>query len=182
MLVNLALRARMVTAQLTILILVGCSVYPASPLNMTPTDLRVVNQNDQTVFIDVIGGQESDMGTPGEISGNDFRKAVIGAVQNHRLFGSVNERNKADYILSAQILQHDSRKGTFTLLSNMTVFWSLRSQGQAEDRWSATLHSDGKATLSDGINGLKRGLVASERAAKQNIQDALETISSLELP
>lgn len=161
-----------------ILSLAGCASLNID--NMVATDISGGMSNPATVAVTVNGGSPSVQWYSGSISTEDFRTAVIKSVEKSSLFKAVEGENVSNYVLNADIQYIGSHPG-FGMTSWVKVKWSLLERTKNATVWSAQIDTEGHAGVGDAFVGAKRQVMALERGAKENIEQALKQIRDLKL-
>jgi hypothetical protein len=161
-----------------LLSLVGCASINVD--NMVAVDISNSVKYPTTVAVTVNGGSPGVQWYSGTISPEDFRTAVIKSLENCSLFKAIEKENISNYILNADIQYIGSHPG-FDMTSWVKVKWSLLERAKGETVWSAQIDTEGHAGVGDAFVGAKRQIMALERGAKENIEQALKQIRELKL-
>jgi hypothetical protein len=156
-------------------LLVGCaSIQPAK---MVPDKTSYGANNQCSVALNIGGGSPSVTGFSATITPEQFTEAVRLSIEGAKLFGKVQDKTMADYILTADI--------TFVATNPATGFfhanWDIANRVTGTKLWSKRIMTEGKATFSEEFSGMKRAMMMLERSAKANIENALSEVASLQL-
>lgn len=158
---------------------VGCASVNVT--QMVPDADKYGTQHPATVALLVEPGTTD--GTEwysGTIETTEFEKAIQQSLTKTRVFKSLVSKETAEYLLYVKLTVAASHPG-FNMNAWVNANWSLIHRGSGTLVWEQMIKGKGHATLGDSIGGNKRQVIALERGAKANIDEALKIISSLNL-
>lgn len=161
--------------------LIGGCATPATHEGMIPAKLETAKKHAQTISVAVTGGKETDsVGTP-QISDAAFRDALVGSIKNSQVFSSVIEGKGGDYLLTVSLFSMQQPIFGFDLTVTMEAGWTLQRASGGAPVWQESIKSVHTATVSDAFAAVTRLRLATEGAAKKNIEQGLTKISQLNL-
>jgi hypothetical protein len=167
-------------AALACAVLLGGCAAPAAQQGMAAPAASVARQHDQAVSVSVSGGSETGALDSSNIGNAELKAAIEQSIATSGLFKAVLQGD-APYALSASIVQ--LRKplfgGSFT--AELEVGWTLVRGADRAVLWRKVLASQGTATMGDSLVGVTRLRLAVERAAQDNIRQALGELAALTL-
>ena len=158
----------------------GCAT-PATHEGMIPAKVESVKKHPQTVSVTVTGGKETDAaGTP-QISDAAFRDALVSSIRNSQVFSRVVEGKGGDYLLTVTLFSMQQPLFGFSLTVTMEAGWTLQRSSGGAPVWQESIKSTHTATTSDAFAAVTRLRLATEGAAKKNIEQGLAKVSQLNL-
>lgn len=167
-------------AALAIAMLLGGCATPAAQQGMAAPVTAAARQHPHAVSVAVSGGSETGALDSSNIGNAELKAAIEQSIAASGLFKAVLQ-GEAPYALSASIVQ--LRKplfgGTFT--AELEVGWTLLRGADRTIVWRKVLPSQGTATMGDSLVGVTRLRLAVERAAQDNIRQALAELAALSL-
>lgn len=163
------------------LLLGGC-VTATQSTAMTTRLATPLTKHAESLSVTVTGGSETTAMTGSKISNSDFAEAIKASVTQSGLFAKIAVGDRADYQLDIQIvrLAQPILGGSFTVTIETT--WLLKHRNDQKVLWEKGVTSSFTAGWGDAFVGTTRLRLATEGAARANIQDALAQISGLTLP
>jgi len=150
----------------------ACSTTPMAE-NMQVNDYRAASQYPETLGLKVEGGWK----LPGQISNEEFAKAVEASLVSSRVFSGLVEIERAVYRLDVVVGDLRQPPGGFNMTTEMTVLWSLSRVDSRETVWQQLVTSSHTATVGDAFAGVVRLRKSAEGAARENIREALDRIA-----
>jgi hypothetical protein len=161
--------------------LIGGCATPATYEGMVPAKFETAKKHAQTVSVAVTGGKETDsVGTP-QISDAAFRDALVGSIKNSQVFSGVVEGKGGNYLLTVSLFSMQQPIFGFDLTVTLEAGWTLQPASGGAPVWQESIKSAHTATVSDSFAAVTRLRLATEGAAKKNIEQGLAKISQLNL-
>lgn len=152
----------------------GC-VSPAKPESMTARPVASGHPSNGDVSLTVSGGNS------GEITDDAFAQALRDSLQGSGLFRAVVQAG-ARYQLKAVIGRIDHATAGVSFPASMQVSYQLIDSGANKTLWAESVTSYYTAKFSEAFMASARVRKAVEGAARDNIEQALTRISTLNLP
>jgi len=149
----------------------SCSA-PASFTGMIPSSFETIRKHSKSVRVIVTGGQESEaVGRP-HIQNDAFARALVESIVRSQTFSKVVEDQSKgeDYLLSVTVFSLDKR--VFGRTVKLEIGWTLRRADTQALTWQESITSE---YTDSNVQ------IATEGAARNNIVQALEKISRLNL-
>jgi ABC-type uncharacterized transport system auxiliary subunit len=163
------------------LFLGGCAT-PSQPAAMVAAPLGSVTKHAQAISVTVTGGTETSAAGASKISNSDFAEAVGQSITQSGLFARTAAANMSDYQLDLQIVRLDQPMIGFSMTVTLEVTWKLARRNDHQIVWQKAITSTYTAKAGDAFAGVTRLRLATEGAARGNIQDAMGQMSALILP
>ena len=161
-------------------LLPACSITPARSA-LVPETYQVGARHDGVVRVFVTGGEESNMWEGIGISNETFAGALEDAIVKSALFPRVGQLADASYLIEV-VMQRLSRPvAGFTFESQFGALWVLKALSPDRVIWQDLVVTTGSASMGDAVVGVTRARMAIERAAKNNIQRAIDEMGLLKL-
>ena len=157
----------------------SCSTL--SSANMVPEEVEVQNLHSGSVQVQAKGSERSITGRRA-ISTVALQQAVVDAMESTRLFSEVSESSDSDYRLIVEVTELEKPELELDMEARLTCKWALVSATGQTSAWSDTISTHFVATTFDANFIEERGAMALEGVVRANVREALERISSLELP
>ena len=161
-------------------LLAGCA-SPATREGMIPGELDAAKRHPQTVSVAVAGGQETNPLWKSQISDTSFAEALSDAITRSKVFSTVVQGKGGNYQLDVTLISMTQPSFGASFTVDMEAGWSLRRTDSGATVWQASVKSKHTAKVGDAFVGTERLRLATEGAAKNNIKQGLEMISSLNL-
>lgn len=158
----------------------GCAT-PASHESMIPTNFDIVKKHSATVNVATSGGRETESIGKSQISDEALAKALTEAITKSQTFSKVVQGNEANYLLTVSIFSVEQPSFGLSYLVKMEVGWTLKQADTSKIVWQEAIKSEHMATPGDAFAAVKRLRLATEGAAKNNIEQGLAKISKLAL-
>jgi outer membrane murein-binding lipoprotein Lpp len=123
----------------------------------------------------VLGGEETTATTRSKISNTDFQAALAQSLRNNGLLGSAAPR----YGLRAKLI--DLQQPVLVVDANvsLTVVYSVVERSSGREIWEDTVQSSGTAGFTDAYFASTLVRLATEDAARKNIQTMIQQLSAL---
>jgi hypothetical protein len=176
--------SRSVTAAATSMIVVvslltGCATASKSDA-MVAEPVAIVHASSSDVSVVVSGGKETSKMGASQISDDGFAQALRDSITKSGLFKAVADSG-GRYKLSAFIGKVDQPMMGFSMTVKMEVSYTLVDTKSGKTVWAKNIASEHTAKPSEAFAGVTRLRLANEGAAKDNIQQALTEISTIQL-
>lgn len=157
----------------------GCASINVA--NMVPDTMDGINQLPATVSLTVERGQKNGVEWySGTIKPEEFEKAVIESLNKAGLFKEIVGKDSGDYSLVVKLIYAGSHPG-FNMNAWVNAQWTLINKNTNETVWDKLVEGKGHATVGDAFVGAKRMVMALERGAKANIDEAIKEMQKLNL-
>jgi hypothetical protein len=156
-------------------LLTGCATLTHE--GMVPTTFQAAKKHSQSVSVSVTGGKEGGL----QISDTMFMKALVDSIAKSQTFSRVVEGKGGDYLLTVSVFHIEQPAFGFTFTVNLEAGWTLQRTNNGTVVWQESIKSTHSATVDDAFVGAKRMQLATEGAARNNIEQGLAKISQLNL-
>jgi len=160
-------------------LLTGCATASKSDA-MVAESVAVNHTSSGDVSVAVAGGKETTKMGASQISDDAFAQALRDSVAKSRLFKAVADTG-GRYKLSAFIGKVDQPVMGFSMTVKMEVSYTLVDTASGKTVWAKNIASEHTAKPSEAFAGVTRLRLANEGAAKDNIQQALTELSTIQL-
>jgi hypothetical protein len=147
---------------------------------MTATAATAVHQIGSDVSVTVSGGSETSAMGSSKISDEAFAQALRDSIEKSRLFAKVSPSG-ARYQLTGFIGTVDQPLLGFAMTVKMEVSYKLADTQSGTTVWSKSVVSEYTAPFSESFGAVKRLRLATEGAARENIQQAIAGMAALKL-
>jgi hypothetical protein len=171
-----------------ILLLAGLSLWfagcasPTQPSAMVATPTGPVTRHAQSLGIAVAGGAATSAAGASKISNEDFAEALRQSIAQSGLFATLTAPEQADYRLDVQIVRLVQPLIGFSMTVTIETDWTLTRRSDRQVAWQKAITSVYTARAGEAFAGVTRLRMATEGAARTNIQDAISRMSALVLP
>ena len=159
--------------------LTGCATASKSDAMVAPA-VAVTHTSSSDVSVAVSGGKETTKMGASQISDDAFAQALRDSITKAGLFKAVADTG-GRYKLSAFIGKVDQPMMGFSMTVKMEVSYSLIDTASGKTVWTKNIASEHTAKPSEAFAGVTRLRLANEGAAKDNIQQALTELSTMQL-
>jgi len=159
---------------------VGCA-SSAKPEAMISVPAAPVHRSASDVVVTAIGGKETSAMGPSQISNEDFALALRDSFDKAGLFKKALVSGPARYALDVFILQLNQPMFGFSMTVSMEVSYTLSRTETKEVILKKGISSTYTAALGEAFVGTTRLRMASEGAARKNIEQVIQEISGLKL-
>ena len=160
-------------------VLSGCATA-SKPDAMVAKPVAVTHASSSDVSVTVAGGQDTSKMGASQISDDAFAQALRDSITQSGLFKAVAVTG-GRYKLSAFIGKVDQPMMGFSMTVKMEVSYTLVDTTSGKAVWSKNIASEHTAKASEAFAGVTRLRLANEGAAKDNIEQALTEMSTLQL-
>ena len=161
------------------LLLAGCASAPATTEGMAANSYDVVQQHRGTVAVQTSGGEEASLTHPAQISDAALAQAIEEAILASGVFDEVAPA--ADYRLSVQLFSLEQPTIGFSMSVHMEAGWTLTRLADDEIVWRESISSSFAGGAFDAFSAVERIRLATEGAARRNIQEGIRKLSELDL-
>ena len=159
--------------------LTACSFTPERSALVPATYDRLQARHDGSVRVQVRGGSDVSFMEGINIPNEVFAGAVEDAIRKSRLFTTVLQRDDAEFSVDVALERLIRPTAGLTVESQLSALWRLRGTNPERVVWQDLIVTTGEASVSDAVNGVTRIRMAVERAARNNIDRALQEMSQL---
>jgi hypothetical protein len=163
-----------------VVVLSGCA-SAARPKAMIPIPSSSIHKSAADIVVLVIGGRETSAMAASQISNEDFAQAIRESFEQSGLFQKALSDGLAKYRLDAFITQVNQPMFGFAMTVSMEVNYTLARTAPQGVIWQKAISSSYTAAVSEAFVGVTRLRIANEGAARNNIDQAMEEISKLQL-
>jgi hypothetical protein len=177
--VNAQQRALALLALNAALALSGCAT-PARPENMMPTVAPATHHSDRDVSVVVSGGSGTSSTHSSQIANEDFARALSDALEKAGVFSKVSSA-AGYYKLSAYIGKVDQPSMGFSMTVTVEVSYTLINTSSGQPVWTKNVTSVHTIAAGESFLGTERLRLATEGAAKDNIQQAVAALEAQQL-
>jgi hypothetical protein len=163
-----------------IFVLAGCSAAPTDPKAMSVSQVQLTNQHSGNVSVVTSGGSETSALGKSQISDADFKTAIENSILETKIFSGVVSAGDGEYKLSAIVTNVEQPSFGFSFTVKMEAAWSLKTSDK-KVVWEKLIRSEHTTGSGEAFAGIKRLRLATEGAAKNNIEQAFTELSALKL-
>jgi len=160
-------------------LLAGCATA-TKPEDMVAEKVAVAHPSSSDVSIVVAGGKETSSTGASQISNDAFAQALRDSITKSGLFTAV-AASGGRYKLTAFIGKVDQPMMGFSMTVKMEVSYTLADSQSNKSVWSKDVASEYTASAGAAFAGVERLRLATEGAAKANIQQAMTEMAALQL-
>ena len=170
-------------APLLILLGLVCSGCPASIKSeaMIPLAPISVHKSTSDVGIAVLGATDISAPKPVRISDEDFAQSLRESFEKSGLFRKSVTGAQAAYQLQAVFVQLDYALPGLEVQASMEVNYTLASTAQKKVLWERGVFTTHAVGYGESLIPMTRLQLATEGAARRNIEQAIQEISKLQL-
>jgi ABC-type uncharacterized transport system auxiliary subunit len=160
----------------------GCST-PAQPNAMVATSLGAVAKHPESLSLNVTGGSATSAAGASQISNGDFASALSQSIERSGLFAKVIPAGQSSaYHLEVAIVRLQQPMFGFSMTATIETTWTLTHLSDRAVVWQKAITTSHTANAGDAFVGVTRLRLATEGAARDNIQDAINQLGALSLP
>ena len=165
---------------LAFLIVSGCTSGPIKSQSIIPASYDIANKQPFTVSLHVDGGREfSPLKIP-QISNEALMDALHEAIILSDLFDEIVKLGE-DYKLNISIFKVSQPIAGSVTTVRVEIGWTLIRAASMEIVWQESILTSDTSSSDEEFNINNRIKLATERAAKKNIQEGIRQISQLNL-
>jgi len=163
------------------LFLGGCAT-PAQSNAMVPTSLGSVTKHPESLSVSVTGGSETSAAGASQISASDFATALSQSIQQSGLFARIMPSGQpGDYRLDVAIVRLKQPMFGFSMTATVETNWTLTRLRDQSVLWRKAITTSHTTKTGEAFAGVTRLRLATEGAARDNIQDAITQLSAVPL-
>ncbi|MDB6166533.1 MAG: hypothetical protein JWQ83_1673 [Lacunisphaera sp.] len=160
----------------------GCAT-PAQSNAMVPTALGAITSHHGSITVNVTGGSATSAAGASQISNADFASALSQSIQQSKLFTTLLPAGPAtDYHLEVTIVRLQQPMFGLSMTATFETNWTLSSLSDKAIVWRKAITTSHTVGAGEALAGVTRLRLATEGAARDNIQNAITQISALPLP
>jgi hypothetical protein len=160
----------------------GCATA-TQPTAMAATSTPIAShQTSGDLGVAVSGGRETSSVGASQVSNEDFGAAIVASITHAQLFSKVAYNSPGRYQLNAYISKVSQPMLGFSMTVSMEVSYSLVDKQNSQTLWQKTISSEHTAAMGEAFAGVTRLRLATEGAAKQNIDSLLRELNQVSLP
>jgi hypothetical protein len=164
------------------LFLGGCAT-PAQSNAMVPTSMGSVTRHAESLSLSVTGGSGTSAAGASQISNADFASALGQSIQQSGLFAKIIPAGQSgDYHLEVAIVRLQQPMFGFSMTATIETNWTLTRLSDHAVIWRKAITTSHTAKAGEAFAGVTRLRLATEGAARDNIQDAITQMSAVALP
>lgn len=172
---------RLLIASISVLLLAGCAGTTPRVSEMVPLVTRSNIQHPITLEVEVVlGGEQTNLMTGSRIDAQTFHSALVIALSNSGLFLQATPGQPENYKLNAMILSQDQPLVGLAFTVSMLVRYEMVDAQSQQAVWTKDIPSNYTAKFFDSLNGAKRLNLANEGVVRNNIQNLLNELASLQ--
>lgn len=168
--INVLTLAVTVTAAI---VLAGCST-PCQPQAMVGQSLPRASTTHDSVIVTV----DSTVPARNLLVGKNFSEALVESLHKTDLFKSVENSGNAVFRLETTIEDLAQPAQGFNMTVQLEVDWKLIRISDSHVLWHEKIHSTYTARLGAAFAGWTRMRIATEGAARKNIEEGLEKLAA----
>ena len=162
------------------LIVLGCTSGPIKSQAIIPGSYDIANKQPFKVSLHVDGGREfSPLKIP-QISNEALLDALHKAITLSDLFDEIIKFGE-DYKLDLFIFKVSQPMAGNQMTVRVEIGWTLTHIASMEIVWQESILTSDTSSSNEKLNANSRLKLATERAAKKNIQEGIRRISQLDL-
>jgi len=163
-----------------VLLMSGCASAAVSTA-MIPATMDVGTTHPHSVNVVVTGGAETTAMQPSRISNGAFKEAIVDSLNKSHAFAQVGETGTADYRLQVSIFSIEQPSIGFSMTVKMEAGWTLIQERTKEIVWRESVQSTYTASAGAAFSGAERIRLATEGAARENIKQAIQNLSRVDI-
>lgn len=162
------------------LVCTGCPLTIKSEA-MIPLVQMPLHKSTSDVVISVTGATNVSAQEPVHIMDEDFAQALQEAIEKSGLFRKVVRDISASYQLQASVSQINEQIFGLDMTTSMEVNYSLASTTPKKVLWKKGITTTHTTAFGEALISVTRVRLATEGAARRNIEEAIQEISKLGL-
>ncbi len=155
----------------------GCERSVITAQSLTP-QFNKNSIHQATIELSVDGGRKADILGFQEIGNEELFNAVKNTITTSKLFSNVLNQD-ADYRLEIFVVKVGQPVAGRDMTVNVEFAWTLKKANQIV--WQKSITTSSTKTSKEIEHAYNRVIAATEEASKNNIVEALEIISQLQL-
>jgi hypothetical protein len=159
----------------------GPSNHQIRPDKIQPDTTTTLQSHRGSVVLKVDGGWEEAILGLQLMPNEAVMEALLAAIEETRLFENIASDGEGKYALLAFIYDIDQPLMGGTGTATVEMAWSLTEMGTGVVIWRESIETTHVTPPEAAFNLRKKSNLAAEAATKENIRNALERISGLQL-
>jgi hypothetical protein len=159
----------------------GCATPTQTSAMVALPQLEDVHQSPSSLAVSVMGGRETSAVGASQISNQDFAQALKDSISKANLFSGIGEVDGSRYQLNAFISRVNQPMMGFSMTVTMEVSYNLVDSQSKKSIWEKSIVSEHTAAAGEAFAGVKRLRLATEGAARQNIESLIRELAKLHL-
>jgi len=175
-----SMRARWIVLVCCSALVAGGCAFPAQAPAIVPAASARLSVDAPTVNIRAVGGEATRLWGYPKLSNTAMAEAVSLAVAQAGLFLPLVDR-VADYQLEVVLVRLDQKFWGVPTRVGLHVSWSLAKTRDLDRVWGDEISTSHTASVGTALIGTKRSRLATEAAARENIRQAIDRMSALDL-
>lgn len=164
---------------LLLLLGAGCA-SGAQSAAMVARQVPTVRRTHEAVSVTVDGGQQTDPMWMSKISNQDYKAALVDSLNRSRLFERVQDTGEPPLRLALLLESLEQPLAGFDMTVVLRVHWQLLRMPDKTVLWHDRINTVYTAKFGDALAGLKRLRLATEGAARENIEEGLRKLAAME--
>jgi len=166
-----------------ILLALLCTGCPATlaPETMTVQTKSSDRRGTMDVLVTVFGATDISRAKPVHVTDDGYAQAIRSSLEQSGVFRKALSETSAPYQLQATVVQLDEDIFGIDMTASMTVRYILARTSPKQLLWERTITSTHTAGMNDSIIQITRLRLATEEAARKNIELAIREIAQLKL-
>jgi len=160
--------------------LAGCASATKSTAMVAESD-AMQHRHPYSVQVQVSGGHETGTMDNSQISNEAFTEALVESIEKTGVFAETRQAGNADYLLHVTLLDLEQPIFGASMKVRMEAAWMLINNASGETVWKQAIESQYTAGAFDAFAAVTRIRLATEGAARNNIQQGIALLSGLDL-
>jgi hypothetical protein len=133
----------------------------------------------ESVSVKTDGGEETNPMWVSRISNPEFRIGVVESLRRSGLFRQVLDSGDSAFRLELRLENLDQPIAGFSMTVALRVQWRLVHLPDQTEVWHDRIQTVHTAAFSQAFSGVKRLRLATEGAARENIEEGLKRLATL---
>jgi hypothetical protein len=159
----------------------GCAAPTQTSAMVGVPQLGSVHQSPSSLAVSVMGGRETSAVGASQISNQDFAQALKDSIGAAGLFSKIGAVDGSRYQLNAFISRLNQPMMGFSMTVTMEVSYTLVDSQAKKTIWEQSITSEHTASAGEAFAGVTRLRLATEGAARQNIESLIRELAKLNL-
>lgn len=153
----------------------------AHPDAMMVQKSRPIHMSRSRVIVTALGGQLPDSVLEPRITSEDFSQALRQSIEHSGLFAQAKKDGQASYALHASIAKVDHQRFASEATVSLEVNYTLTRTQPEEVVWEKVMTSTYTVQRYEAFGAVSHVHLATEGAARTNIEQVIQEISLLQL-
>jgi hypothetical protein len=168
---------------LLVLLMLVCAGCPLTikPETMTSQAVAPVHKSASEIAVAVFGATDISAKKPIHIADEDFTQALVSSIETSGLFRTVLRDASGKYQLQATFVQLDEQIFGLDMTASMEVNYVLASTTPKKVLWEKGISTTHTTAFGESLISATRLRLATEGAARRNVEQAIQEISKLQL-